>query len=553
MSSSSQNSEDKGNTVTGTATAQVDTVIMAAFGFRQFDLSVDCSSTMGVGNSDVMMVLDTTGSMADTASGNTPGSGDTSKLQDLQSAMKSFFDTVKTATEGSNARIRYGFVPYSSSVNVGQLIYARNPDFLVDTHQIQSRQWFAWEEEPETTTGSETGSTYYDRSWTRISPAYNSEGQCLGALPADTEWADYGSPGSSGSVQTTINASGQKVVKTTTSSQVQSKTVYECFYRSRDGQWYVNYRNAYRDLIEAEYEISDPVFLTEIAAVQPDGVMYRRVSYDVSDYKAFDAVSVLVGDDGNGNPRQVSATWAGCIEERATLSESSFSYVPGTGISPSGARDLDIDTAPGASNETRWAPMWPEVAYYRSTGSNFSLSGTKANSYCPQQARLFAEMDESEFDSYANSLVARGSTYHDIGILWGARLSSPEGIWADNVTDEPGNGGAVSRHLIFMTDGELAPSSTVQSSYGIERNDWRVTDDGSSSLTSRHRSRFLALCEAVKAKGIRLWVIAFGTSLTADLQTCASSSSSFSAGNASQLNAAFQEIATNVGELRVSS
>jgi hypothetical protein len=55
----------------------------------------------------------------------------------------------------------------------------------------------------------------------------------------------------------------------------------------------------------------------------------------------------------------------------------------------------------------------------------------------------------------------------------------------------------------------------------------------------------------VKAKGIRLWVIAFGTSLTTNLRTCASTSSSFTASNASQLDAAFQEIANQVGELRL--
>jgi Flp pilus assembly protein TadG len=545
--------QDHGNTIIGTATATVNTVVMNAFGFNQFSLSVECTATMGVGNSDVMMVLDTTGSMLDTASGSTPAAGESNKLQNLQTAMKSFFDTVAEATRDSNARIRYGFVPYSSSVNVGRLIRARNNDYLVDAHPVQSRQWYVWEDTPETSTGSQTSSVYYDSSWTRLPTAYNSETSCLGVEPADTGWANNGSPDTSGDVSTYINASGQKVVQTTVSSQQQRMTLYECRYRSRDGKWYVNQIGAYRNLDETELEISDPVFLTGTGITHAEGAMYRQVQYDVSDYKNFDAVPVLVGDDGYGNPASVTSTWAGCIEERATLSDSTFSWVPGSGIAPGGALDLNIDMAPTSDDATKWAPMWPELAYYRTTGSSLALSGTKANSYCPQQARLMAEMDEGEFDTYANSLIARGSTYHDLGILWGARLSSPAGIWADNVNDEPGNGGAVSRHLIFMTDGELAPSSSIQSSYGIERNDWRITDNGSSNLTSRHRSRFLALCEAVKGKGIRLWVIAFGTSLTADLQTCASSSSSYAARDASQLNAAFQEIASSVGELRVTS
>ncbi|MEZ5735131.1 MAG: hypothetical protein R3E09_04865 [Novosphingobium sp.] len=106
-----------------------------------------------------------------------------------------------------------------------------------------------------------------------------------------------------------------------------------------------------------------------------------------------------------------------------------------------------------------------------------------------------------------------------------------------------------------MTDGEMCPKNTTLSAYGIEYHDRRVTDDGGSNCggdeASRHSSRFLAVCAAAKAKGIRVWVIAFGTSLTSNLQTCASSSSSYTASSSSQLNSAFQEIANQVGELRL--
>ena len=105
--------------------------------------------------------------------------------------------------------------------------------------------------------------------------------------------------------------------------------------------------------------------------------------------------------------------------------------------------------------------------------------------------------------------------------------------------------------MIFMTDGEMAPSYAIQSAWGIEFHDRRVTDDGYSEDAARHNSRFLALCEAVKAKGIRLWVIAFAQAMTPELQACSSTDSAFTAANASQLDAAFQAIAKQVGELRV--
>ncbi len=38
-------------------------------------------------------------------------------------------------------------------------------------------------------------------------------------------------------------------------------------------------------------------------------------------------------------------------------------------------------------------------------------------------------MTQTSFNAYADSLVATGSTYHDIGMIWGARISSPDGIF----------------------------------------------------------------------------------------------------------------------------
>ncbi len=115
----------------------------------------------------------------------------------------------------------------------------------------------------------------------------------------------------------------------------------------------------------------------------------------------------------------------------------------------------------------------------------------------------------------------------------------------------PTNGGKVSRHIIFMTDGIMEPTTSVQSSYGIEWHDRRVTNDGSSNQATRHTARFSALCNAAKAKGFRVWVIVFESTVTSSLSTCASDNSSYTASTSAQLNTAFQEIAKNVGELRV--
>ncbi|HQS69785.1 MAG: hypothetical protein B7Y36_06890 [Novosphingobium sp. 28-62-57] len=425
-------SADRGSTISAVATTTLPPIMMQLFGFEGFDLRAACTASMEVGNSDIMMVLDTTGSMGWTLSGSSQ-----TRIQALRASMKSFYDTVSAAASGTNARIRYGFVPYSSSVNVGRLILDRDPDYLVDSWTIQSRRAIR-----------RTNGTF--QSWE-----------------------------------------------------------------------------------------------------------YRPLTFDVSRYKNFNTVSTNTGTNGAA----VSSTWEGCIEERSTVSEDAFTWSSQTGFLPEGANDLDIDNAPDGTNATKWAPMWPELAFIRTftdwRGNVYmndampSPTGSQAPSFCPSPARLLGEMDRSSYFAYADALVAEGATYHDIGLVWGARLLSPHGIWSDNVLERPLNGGEVSRHLIFMTDGEMAANYSIQSSWGVEYHDRRVTDNGFSRDTQRHNSRFLALCEAVKAKGIRLWVIAFAAGMTTELSTCASTDSAFLAANASQLDEAFQNIAKQVGELRV--
>ena len=111
-----------------------------------------------------------------------------------------------------------------------------------------------------------------------------------------------------------------------------------------------------------------------------------------------------------------------------------------------------------------------------------------------------------------------------------------------------------------MTDGELAPTESAYSSYGVERHDGRITGMGNSTNTgaigtaqfNRTQSRFLAICEAVKNKGIRLWVVSFSTALTPELSQCASPDSAFVSTNAAELEQNFADIAETVAKLRLS-
>jgi len=117
--------------VNGVATATVPTTIMKIFGFASVPVNVKCSAQFNYANTDIMMVLDTTGSMKDKAVSTDPKS----KIDTLRQVVKDFYANIESKkTQG--ARIRYGFVPYSISVNVGYLLKS---SWMKDTWNYETR------------------------------------------------------------------------------------------------------------------------------------------------------------------------------------------------------------------------------------------------------------------------------------------------------------------------------------------------------------------------------------------------------------------------------
>ncbi|MGZ3196226.1 MAG: pilus assembly protein TadG-related protein [Croceibacterium sp.] len=102
--------------VGGVANVVVPTTVMSVFGYHQIPLHVSCEARLNMSNTDVMMVLDVTGSMAQTNPGDS-----VSKIEALKSTVKAFYIELSAAAQPAT-RIRYGFVPYSTNVNVGALL-----------------------------------------------------------------------------------------------------------------------------------------------------------------------------------------------------------------------------------------------------------------------------------------------------------------------------------------------------------------------------------------------------------------------------------------------
>ena len=123
-------------TVKVTAATTVPTTIMKIFGHASIPINVDCDATQNFDNVDIVLVLDTTGSMAQNIAG-TSSVGDNnanSKMYALRQAVMALYDELKSAQDqlaAQGLRLRYGIVPYSSTVNVGKLVYAQNPNYML--------------------------------------------------------------------------------------------------------------------------------------------------------------------------------------------------------------------------------------------------------------------------------------------------------------------------------------------------------------------------------------------------------------------------------------
>jgi Flp pilus assembly protein TadG len=524
--------------ISGAAHIDVPTTIMGVFGKKVVAIDVTCQAKLNFSNTDIMFVLDTTGSMLDTNPGDTDD-----KLTSLKQVVRNFY-TQMEASNSPGTRMRYGFVPYSTNVNVGGLLKS---DWLVDSWDYHGRV--------PRDTGKDSTYTYNDWTWTFVSggvtniAAYNSK-----VCPAGNyNWGVYtnqvDNPDGSGSGTKTENG-----------------TYYWCNLGA-DGSTYTitgvtynNYTNNYvrgpnLTATKRDYEwIYKPVnqdltFLKGATGNDPPISASTKV-------KMYGAPSPVPGD--------IDAWFRGCIEERDTYEINDYNNVDF-----SKALDLDLDLVPTKGNtKTQWRPMLNEISFepeiwWDGTGTfkspvnsanDYLMAGWAGLSACPAPARKLAEMTSGDVDTYLNSLVAEGSTYHDIGMIWGGRLLSSTGLFATENADVAGK--TTSRHMIFLTDGLTSPLDTSYGTYGIEPLDTRRWDPKKPALGLTLKDvvekRFGVACEQVKKRNITVWVIGFGTTLNPVMTNCAGVGHFFEAKNSAELNDIFSKIAAQMGDLRVS-
>lgn len=556
--------------VLGTATATLPTLVMKIFDRDTVDLQVSCMAELQIGNADIMFVLDTTGSMADPINW-----GEASKMAGLRDAVRDFHKTINQAVNDNRTRIRYGFVPYSMTVNVGGLIANGDMpvDYLANDSYYQTR--LARFATPVNITDHVEDLGYsYETYGSTISKANCDD-------YGDNDYPSNGSnPTSSGTPPAVVTKKEYDFYSWT---KAKSGTKGTCVRRVWTVKTYYDVEYQFTNWIYQEAPVETASFKTGAATTYASGITSTSTpsaSSRTEELGAWDPVA-LAKKAANGTAHNITLSttsanaWNGCIEERQTVDETDFDPIPDDAL------DLDLDLEP-TDDDSAWKPMWstmmldrsstsPVSYYYNISNSkwylNSSYSGTSYNnaptssfsSACPSPMMLMRTVELSDnpddvptwLNTYVNNLVPTGNTYHDIGMIWGGRLTSPSGIFADNVNLDSDKIN-VSRHIIFMTDGIMQPTSSGWSAYGVEDLDHRVAPIGyEGTITARHTSRFSAMCEAVKAQGTTIWVVTFGTSMTSALEDCASDGRAYYSSNSEQLRNTFKYIAAQVADLRL--
>ena len=518
--------------VAGTAEVKVPMTIMKMFAVPDTTITVACQARYDIADTDVVFVLDTTGSMAcrpeDSSSqcnsyvganpaqpytrpssdpdavpgylGSTgyavPETSAGSRMKALRQAVKDFYATMAGSIDAST-RIRYGFVTYTSTVNAGKAIQAISPAYLLgqgssETVPYQSRRVTADYTESNARTSSNNG---------RTSDKCNVWGTRNPSTPL-----------------------------TYTSSGKASQDYY--YWNSSTGRC----------------ETYTYVYLPRYT--------YREYATNVSQY----LTGVSVADPSK--VRGETSRWDGCIEERQTEA--------GATTFTSASYDLDPDLIPSSDPATRWKPMWADTTYMRldsgemtsngestSSSSRYSLGDPQRRSSglysCGKPIHRLTTMTSDQVDAYVDAADFRalGGTYHDTGMIWGTRLLSQKGIFSADNTGRAGQG-TPKKVLIFLTDGDMAPAETIYGLYGIERIENRVSGTGTAALQTYHNARFLYECDRARQMGIDVWTVAIGLAATPELKQCARiEAQALSTTSGSGLSAAFQAIAKQVAMLRL--
>jgi len=200
-----------------------------------------------------------------------------------------------------------------------------------------------------------------------------------------------------------------------------------------------------------------------------------------------------------------------------------------------------------------WETTYPDCVRER-TGTEkytdaFATSTAKIGSSdynCPSSKIVPLSSNESDLKTKISYFSAGGCTAGHLGIAWAYYMLSPNwaAAWPEGSDPEAYDKAGMSKNAIIMTDGEFNT---------FESNGYYCSSSG----TNMSETYALSLCDAMKARNIKIYSIAFKAGSAAEtlMKGCASTYAGnklyYNATDDETLTEAFEEIARDIKGLRL--
>jgi Flp pilus assembly protein TadG len=279
---------------------------------------------------------------------------------------------------------------------------------------------------------------------------------------------------------------------------------------------------------------------------------------------------------------QMGTKWGGCVEDRPmpydvqdtapTTSNPATLFVPFfSPDEPDTTYKYGNQNYPYAnsyltdkSTDKTWQTQQGDPAKYTKAPASGSSSMTGyplgPNAGCGTAALLRLTTNMSSVTTELNQMVANGDTHIPLGMAWGWHVLSPNTPFADGVPYGTAN---TLKIVVLVTDGQNTYTTgynggdnSFYTGIGYEWQNRISTATGSfTDPVTALNDRLATICTNMKAQNIIIYTVPVEVTdptIQSLLQTCASSSSNYiNVTSSSQLQAAFSNIAGQIGQLRI--
>lgn len=255
-----------------------------------------------------------------------------------------------------------------------------------------------------------------------------------------------------------------------------------------------------------------------------------------------------------------TTSWMGCVDARETNHRDVTDDPPSVELFPKyyWACHVSYNAWYGTNSSRNNCSTTPAANLRYKSGLG---TGLGPNRSCSQAITQLTSHKNTVL-SAISTLSPNGNTHIVLGASWAWRMLSPRwrGLWGGEMNSEQlpldYNAPLMNKVVVLMTDGDNTISTSVKGAYGY-LSEGRLGTTNSSAAVTELNNRTTQVCNSMKANGVIVYTIAFGTSIGGSartmLQNCASKPDYyFYSPTGADLSSAFRIIGDSLANLRIS-